>query len=168
MSRQFVTEAVMVAIYGQMLAPAAAVEYVVPYTTILELYEFHSSDEPLMDNPTEDQHVREKVAELIAYLEEPLNKKRINRALQMPWSKSLPILFNNSVAITIINGVDNALYGEYFDPIETELLLTAQRENMPILTDQTDWIERIVEASVPVQVYDIEDFDFAVEGIYLP
>ncbi|MFB5673698.1 ADP-heptose synthase [Paenibacillus terreus] len=168
MSRQFVTEAVMVAIYGQLLAPAAAVEYIVPYTTILELYEFRSSDEPLMDNPAEDKHVKEKVAELIEYLEEPLNKKKINRALQVPWAKSLPILFGNSVAFTIINGVDNAQYGEHFDPIETELLLTAQRENLPILTDQTDWIERIVEASVPVQVYDIEDFDFAVEGIYLP
>lgn len=39
MPRQFVTEAVMMAIYGQLLAPRSPVEYIVPYTTIMELYE---------------------------------------------------------------------------------------------------------------------------------
>lgn len=51
MPRQLVTEAVMVAIYGQLLAPSAPVEYLIPYTTVLELYELQSSTEPLMESP---------------------------------------------------------------------------------------------------------------------
>ena len=163
MSRQFVTEAVMVAIYGQLLTSPAPVEYIVPYTSLLELYEFQDSTEPLMDNPMDDQHVKRKVRELISYFEEPLNQKKIRRALQMPWAKSLPILFDANTSLIVINAVDTAHYGEYFDPIETELVLTAQREALPILTDQLDWIHRIIEASVPVHVYDIDDFDFAVD-----
>lgn len=76
MSRQFVTEAVMVAIYGQLLAPPAPVEYIVPYTAVLELYEFQTSSDPLMDNTADDLHVKAKVNELISYFEEPLNKKK--------------------------------------------------------------------------------------------
>lgn len=76
MSRQFITEAVMVAIYGQLLAPPAPVEYIVPYTTILELYEFQTSPDPMMDNPADDQHVKSKINEMISYFEEPLNKKK--------------------------------------------------------------------------------------------
>lgn len=60
--------------------------------------------------------------------------------------------------------MDTAQYGEFFDPIETELLLTAQRFQQPLLTDQVEWIGRIIEAGVPVQVYDIEDFEFALEN----
>lgn len=59
--------------------------------------------------------------------------------------------------------MDTAQYGEYFDPIETELLLTSQRLNTPILTDQVDFIARIIESSAPVQVFDIDDFDFAMD-----
>ncbi len=121
MSRPFVTEAVMVAIYGQLLSPPAPVEYIVPYTTILELYEFQSSADPMMDNPTDDQHVKTKINELISYFEEPLNKKKIERALAVPWAKSPSILFGDQASITIVNAMDTAQYGEYFDPIETEL-----------------------------------------------
>lgn len=81
--------------------------------------------------------------------------------------KSLPILFDANTSLIIINAVDTAHYGEFFDPIETELVLTAQRESLPILTDQLDWIHRIIEASVPVHVYDIDDFDFALDTRYL-
>ncbi|MNP55485.1 hypothetical protein D3C76_1501390 [compost metagenome] len=59
--------------------------------------------------------------------------------------------------------MDTAAYGEMFDPIETELLLSSQREKVPILTDQFELIQRIIEGGVPVQVYDIDDFDFALE-----
>lgn len=59
--------------------------------------------------------------------------------------------------------MDTAVYGETFDPIETELLLSSQREKVPILTDQFELIQRIIEGGVPVQVYDIDDFDFAME-----
>ena len=77
MSQRFVIEAVMVAIYGQLLSANRPVEYIVPYTTVLELYEFEEGAEPLMNEPGDDQHVKEKVKELIAYFEEPLNKKKI-------------------------------------------------------------------------------------------
>jgi hypothetical protein len=163
MSRQFVTEAVMMAIYGQLLAPERPVQYIVPYTTVIELYELRDSDEPLMNYQDDDLHVKNKIKELIAYIEEPLNKKKINRCLSIPWSKSSAILLGGQVSMVIINSIDTAAYGELFDPIETELLLTSQRENLPILTDQFELIQRIIEGGVPVQVYDIDDFDYAME-----
>ncbi|MCM3128818.1 MULTISPECIES: ADP-heptose synthase [unclassified Paenibacillus] len=164
MPRQLVTEAVMVAIYGQLLEPSAPVEYLIPYTTVLELYELQSSTEPLMGSPQEDQHVKQKIGELISYFEEPFNRKKISRALQVPWAKSASIPLDDHVSIIIVGAMDTAQYGEFFDPIETELLLTAQRYQQPLLTDQVEWIGRIIEAGVPVQVYDIEDFDFALEN----
>ncbi|MBW4841715.1 MAG: ADP-heptose synthase [Paenibacillaceae bacterium] len=163
MSRRFVIEAVMVAIYGELLVPGAPVEYIVPYTTVMELYEFQNSPEPLMNDPVDDMHVKQKISELIAYLEEPLNRKKLERALTVPWSKSPSILFGEHVTWTVVNAVDNEQYGEFLDPIETEIVLTAQRENVPILTDQLELIRRIIEAEVPVQVYDIGDFEYAME-----
>lgn len=76
MSRQFVTEAVMMAIYGQLLISSSPVEYIVPYTTVMELYELRDSDDPLMNRPDDDKHVKLKIGELIAYFEEPLNAKK--------------------------------------------------------------------------------------------
>ncbi|EES75165.1 hypothetical protein POTG_00396 [Paenibacillus sp. oral taxon 786 str. D14] len=163
MSRRFVIEAVMVAIYGELLVPGAPVEYIVPYNTVMELYEFQNSPEPLMNDPVDDMHVKQKISELIAYLEEPLNRKKLERALTIPWAKSPSILFGDHVTWTVVNAVDNEQYGEFLDPIETEIVLTAHRENVPILTDQLELIRRIIEAEVPVQVYDIGDFEFAME-----
>jgi len=163
MSRQFVTEAVMLAIYGQLLIPGSPVEYIVPYTTVLELYELRDSDEPLMNYQEDDKHVKGKIIELINYFEEPLNQKKINRCLSMPWAKSSAILLGGQAQIVIINSMDTALYGELFDPIETELLLASQKEKLPILTDQFELIQRIIEGGIPVQVYDIDDFDYAME-----
>ena len=163
MSRQFVTEAVMMAIYGQLLVPGEPVEYIVPYTTVLELYELRDSPEPVMNVPDDDRHVKRKIAELVAYFEEPLNQKKIRKCLTMPWAKSPSILLDGMAKITVVNSVDSAPYGEMFDPIETELLLTSQREQSPILTDQFELIQRIIEGGVPVQVYDIDDFEFAME-----
>lgn len=163
MSRQFVTEAVMIAIYGQLLVSSSPVEYIVPYTTVIELYELRDSDDPLMNRPEDDKHVKRKIAELIDYFEEPLNSKKINRCLAIPWAKSSGILLGDQTMITIINSIDTAVYGETFDPIETELLLSSQREKAPILTDQFELIQRIIEGGIPVQVYDIDDFDFAME-----
>lgn len=59
--------------------------------------------------------------------------------------------------------MDTAQFGEFFDPIETELLLTSQRLGIPILTDQVELIARIIESESPVQVFDIDDFDFAMD-----
>ncbi|WP_138493885.1 ADP-heptose synthase [Paenibacillus pinistramenti] len=163
MTRRFVIEAVMVAIYGELLAPSGPVEYIVPYNTIMELYEFSSSTEPLMNDPDDDRYVKGKINELIAYMEEPLNRKRIDKILIMPWGKTSSILLDEHITWTVVNAVDNEQYGEYLDPIETEIILTAQRENAPILTDQFELIRRIIEAEVPVQVFDIQDFEFAME-----
>lgn len=163
MSTIFVTEAVMLAIYGQLLVPTRPVEYIIPYKTVLELYELKSSDEPLMHTAPDDQHVRTKINELIRYFEEPLNKKKIDRALQVPWAKSPSIPVAEMTLVTILNAMDTAPYGELFDPVETELLMAAQRIEAPILTDQYELIQRIIDASIPVQVYDIDDFDFALE-----
>ncbi len=115
MTRIFVTEAVMLAIYGQLLVPPTPVEYIVPYTTILELYELHASEEQLMNNTADDQHVKMKIRELISYFEEPLNKKKIDRALQVPWAKSPMIPVGESTTVTVMNTLDTATYGEAFD-----------------------------------------------------
>ncbi|GGH18264.1 ADP-heptose synthase [Paenibacillus segetis] len=163
MSRRFVIEAVMVAIYGELMVPSAPVEYIVPYTTVMELYEFHHSPETLMINSEDDLHVKNKISELIAYLEEPLNRKKLERALNVPWSKSPSILFGDNISWTVVNAVDTEQYGEFLDPIETEIVLTAQRENAPVLTDQLELIRRIIECEVPVQVFDIGDFEFAMD-----
>ncbi|MGG4341550.1 ADP-heptose synthase [Paenibacillus lautus] len=163
MTRIFVTEAVMLAIYGQLLVPPKPVEYIIPYTTILELYELHTTEEHLMNSSADDQHVKIKIGELISYFEEPLNKKKIERALQVPWSKSPTIPVSETTRVAVMNTMDTAPYGESFDPVETELLLASQRAAAPILTDQYELIQRIVESALPVQVYDIDDFDFALE-----
>jgi hypothetical protein len=163
MSRRFVIEAVMVAIYGELMMPSTPVEYLVPYTSVMELYEFHHSTEVLMSNPEDDLHVKNKISELIAYLEEPLNVKKLERALQTPWSKSPSIIFDQNVSWTVVNAIDTQQYGDYFDPIETETVLIAQRENAPVLTDQLELITRIIECGVPVQVFDISDFEFAMD-----
>lgn len=163
MTRIFVTEAVMLAIYGQLLVPPKPVEYIIPYTTILELYELHTTEEHLMNSSADDQHVKIKIGELISYFEEPLNKKKIERALQVPWSKSPTIPVSETTRVSVMNTMDTAPYGESFDPVETELLLASQRAEAPLLTDQYELIQRIVESALPVQVYDIDDFDFALE-----
>ena len=102
MSRQFVTEAVMMAIYGQLLVPSSPVEYIVPYTSVMELYELRDSEDPLMNRSDDDKHVKLKIRELIDYFEEPLNTKKINRCLAIPWAKSSGILLGSHAQITII------------------------------------------------------------------
>jgi hypothetical protein len=163
MRRRFVIEAVMVATYGQLLVPSRPIEYVIPYSTIMELYDMKDGADPIMDDPQDDKHVREKIGELIGFFEEPLNRKKIEKALQVPWRESSPLLLNELVQFTVVHAVDNAQYGEYFDPVETELLLTAMKLQTPLLSDQFEFQDKLIEAEVPVQVYDIEDFEFAVE-----
>ncbi|ALS28044.1 ADP-heptose synthase [Paenibacillus cisolokensis] len=163
MRRRFVIEAVMVATYGQLLVPSRPIEYVIPYSTIMELYDMKDGADPIMDDPQDDKHVREKIGELIGFFEEPLNRKKIEKALQVPWRESSPLLLNELVQFTVVHAIDNAQYGEYFDPVETELLLTAMKLQTPLLSDQFEFQDKLIEAEVPVQVYDIEDFEFAVE-----
>ncbi|MCR8633130.1 MULTISPECIES: ADP-heptose synthase [Paenibacillus] len=164
MRRRLVIEAVMLAIYGEMLVPDRDVEYLVPYSTIQELYELRESKEPIMPESDDEIHVRTKINELINMTEEPFNRKKIERALSVPWAKSSPLPLNSKVTLTIIYAVENAEYGEQFDPIETDLILTSLHEKVPMLTDQPEFVDRLIEAEVPVQVYDMDDFEYAVEG----
>ncbi|WP_248925807.1 ADP-heptose synthase [Paenibacillus hamazuiensis] len=163
MPRRFVIEAVMVTIYGQLLIPPTDVEYVIPYSTIMELYEMKQHNDPVMPNPGDDAHVKQKIGELIAFFEESFNKKKLERALAAPWRESPPLPINDKVSFIVVNAIDNAEYGEAIDPIETELILTALKEQIPVLTDQLEFTDKVIEAAIPVQVFDIEDFEFALE-----
>ncbi|EFM12128.1 conserved hypothetical protein [Paenibacillus curdlanolyticus YK9] len=163
MRRRFVIEAVMVATYGHLLVPSRPVDYVVPYSTIAELYDMKDGADPVMEDPSDDKHVKEKIGELIAFFEDPLNRKKIERALQVPWRESSPLLLNDKIQFTIVHALDNAQYGELFDPIETEVLLAGMKLDTPILSDQIEFQERLIEAEIPVLIYDIDDFEFAVE-----
>lgn len=163
MRRRFVIEAVLVATYGHLLVPSRPIDYVVPYSSIAELYEMRDGADPVMDDPEDDGHVKMKINELITFFEDSLNRKKIEKAMQVPWRASSPLLLNDKIQFTVIHAVDNAHYGELFDPIETELLLTGLKLGVPLLSDQFEFQDKLIEAEVPVQVYDIEDFEFAVE-----
>ncbi|WP_281887431.1 ADP-heptose synthase [Paenibacillus sp. YYML68] len=167
MSRRFVIEAVLVAIYGELLAPSQPVEYLIPYHTIMELYEMKDSPEPVMPEAEDDAHVKSKIGELIAYFDDSFNRKKLERALGVPWRISPPLPINPNVTFLVVNAAENAQYGEALDPIETELILTSMREQAPIVTDQLELMGKIIQLEIPVQVYDVYDFEFAVEqGIH--
>jgi hypothetical protein len=163
MNRRFVIEAVMIAIYGQLLVPKRSVEYRIPYSTIMELYDLRDSSDPIMQDPEDERHVREKIAEMIAFFEQPFNRKKIERALTAPWKESPPMPINDEVTFVIVNAVENMQYGEIFDPIETELILTSLRSQCPILTDHVEFQDKVIQNAVPIHLYDIDDFEFAVE-----
>jgi len=163
MSRRFVIEAVMIAIYGQLLLPKRSVEYRIPYTTIMELYDLKESEEPIMQDLDDERHVREKIEEMIAFFEDPFNKKKLERALLAPWKESPPLPINEHVTLIVVNAVENMQYGELFDPIETEMILTSLRLQAPVLTDHVEFQDKAVQNEVPIQLYDIDDFEYAVE-----
>lgn len=163
MSRRFVIEAVMIAIYGQLLQPRQAVEYRIPYSTVMELYEMKESPEPVMPDPEDDKHVKEKIGEMIRYFEDPFNRKKLERAMLAPWRESPPLPINEHVTFVIVNCVESMQYGELFDPIETEMLLLSLKLQSPVLTDQIEMQERVIVNGIPVQIIDIEDYDYAVE-----
>ncbi len=163
MNRRFVIEAVMLAIYGQLLVPGRPVEYIIPYTSILELYEMQDSSEPVMPEEGEDQFVKEKIRELIAYFEDPFNKKKLERMLTSPWKKSAPMPVNEHTSLVVIYAIENAQYGELLDPVETELVLVSIREQAPMITDQFELLSKIIEGGITAVAYDIEDFEYALE-----
>ncbi|WP_010272696.1 hypothetical protein [Paenibacillus senegalensis] len=161
--RSFVIEAVMLAAYGELLVPSREVTYFVPYSSIGELYELLECGDPIMPDEDDDAYVKERIKEFIAFLEEPFNAKKLERALAMPWRQSPPLLLNDKTRLVVVSAMDNGEYGENFDPIETELLLLSLRNHTPLLTDQFELIEKVIEAAIPVQVVDLEDFEFALE-----
>lgn len=162
MTKRFVIEAVMLAIYGELLNPLEPVEYLIPTSTIHELDEFLHSQEPIMYDNEEEKHVRAMITEMLQFFRDPFSSKKMEKTLVAPWSTvTFPIRPN--VSLTVVKAEDNEMWGELFDPIETELLLTSMRFEAPLITDQDDWQDRILEYLLPVQFYDIEDFNFAVE-----
>ncbi|MGQ7887021.1 ADP-heptose synthase [Paenibacillus sp. WC2504] len=164
MSKTFIIEAVMLAVHGQLMLPDQPVTYIIPYTSIQELYELQAGSEPIMLEEEDDGFVKQMIGELIAFFEESFNKKKIEKALVAPWRKSPPLPINENVTLMVVLAIDTEAYGEQFDPIETELILSSMKEQAPILTDQFDLIERLIQAEIPVQAFDVEDFEFAVEG----
>jgi hypothetical protein len=163
MSRRFVIEAVMIAIYGQLLLPKRPVEYRLPYTSVMELYDMKDSPEPVMPEADDDAYVKSKLGEMISFFEDPFNKKKIERALMAPWRESPPLPINENVSLIIVNAAENMQYGELFDPIETEIILMSLRLQSPVLTDQIEFQDKVVQNAIPVQLFDIDDFEFAVE-----
>ncbi len=163
MSRRFVIEAVMIAIYGQLLLPKRPVEYRIPYTTVMELYDMKDSPEPVMPEQDDDAHVKQKIGEMIAFFEDPFNKKKLERALIAPWRESPPLPINENVTFVVVNTSENMQFGEVFDPIETEVILLAQRMESPILTDQIEFQDKVIQNGISVQLFDIDDFEFAIE-----
>jgi hypothetical protein len=163
LSCQLVIEAIMLAVHDRLFSPEKPVEYIVPYTTIEELYEVIDLEEHIITTQHDDTFVKARIAELIDYFEGSFNRKKLERALSNPWKKSPPILIGENVKLTVIYAIENEEYGEQFDPIETELILTSIREHIPLLTDQLDLQEKIIAAKIPIQVYDIENFDDALE-----
>lgn len=153
----------MIAIYGQLLQPKRSVEYRIPYTTIMELYDLRESEEPIMQDPDDERHVRDKIGEMIAFFEDPFNKKKLERALAAPWKESPPLPINEHVTFIVVNAVENMQYGELFDPIETEIILASLRLQAPVVTDHVEFQDKVVQNAVPIQLYDIDDFEYAVE-----
>ena len=163
MIKRFVIEAVMIAVHGQLLVPNCPVEYVIPYTTIMELYEMKEGTDSIMEDSEDDTRIKSLIGEMIVFFEDPFNRKKIERALTAPWRKSAPLPINASVSFIVINASEEAQYGEQLDPIETELILTSLHENIPLLTDQLEFLEQIVHMGIPIQVYDVEDYEYALE-----
>jgi hypothetical protein len=164
--RRFVIEAVMLASYGQLLVPDRPVQYIVPYSSLMELYEMVDSPEPVMEDPEDDVHVKRNIRELIRFFEEPLNRKKIEKALSVPWRSSAPLIVNDMVSIVVVNSYDMEQFGEVFDPIETELMVIAGQNSVPVLTDQIEFTEKVIEHEVPVQVFDVDDYEYALEAEY--
>ena len=162
MKHRFVIEAILMAIYGQLFGTGRQVEYIIPYSTVLELYELRDGNEPIMPDEDEDERVNEIIVALIEFFEQSFNKKKIERALLSQWGKSPPLLINETTSIIIVNADEDAQYGELFDPIETELVLTALREQALILTDQIELIDKIIDSGIEVQTCDIEDFEINI------
>ncbi|WP_255298433.1 ADP-heptose synthase [Brevibacillus dissolubilis] len=152
----------MLAIYGELLMPARPVEYIIPLTTIYELEEFLHSPQEIMRDPDEEKQVREVVGYMIKYFQDPFKRKKMEKSLVAPWS-TITFPYSERVSLTVMRTDDNAMWGEIFDPVETELLLAAMKAEAPLLTDQVELEDRMLEFMVPVQFYDIDDFEFAVE-----
>lgn len=164
MSKTFVTELVVLAMYGELLQPPQPVCFLLPYSSLEELYML--LDEPAIGGTAEPEDQADMLASiqhLLQFLENPFVQKKIGRVLQIPWTVSHPIIYNEQVTFQFVNAQDTEFYGEEFDPIETELIEIAARHNVPLLIEDTSIHQRIIELELTVQVYDVADYVFALE-----
>ncbi|MFC4769022.1 ADP-heptose synthase [Effusibacillus consociatus] len=159
--RTFVTEPVVLAMFGELLQPSSPVRYLFPLSSIKELHLL--LNETLSSDDEEQTVIRSNIENLIAFFENPFVNKKIDQCSFAPWAISKPIIYHELVTFQVVNAVDTAAYGEEFDPIETELILLAMKENVPLLIEDPSIQERIVESDLPMQVFDVADFEFALE-----
>ncbi|GIM47130.1 hypothetical protein DNHGIG_26790 [Collibacillus ludicampi] len=162
--RRFVVEPVVLAMFPELLRPPAPVEYVIPYSTIEELYLFRR--EKFLVNDTDHDQISQGIERLISFFESPFMAKKIKRITHTPWRTSSPMIWNESVTFTVVYAIEQEDYGEVFDPIETELILLAEWQNIPLLIEDVSLQNRIIEFEIPIQVFDVSDFDFAVEEAF--
>ncbi|MFD2169456.1 ADP-heptose synthase [Tumebacillus lipolyticus] len=160
--QRFVVEPILFAMFGELLFPNEPIEYIIPYSTVMELYELRDSEEIIHD-PAENERVKANVEKLILFFEQPFVAKKLDKSLRVPWQRSRPILYSENVTFTVVNALDNAEFGEGFDPVETELILLARRDSLPLITDQLQLQQRIVEARIGITVIDVADFGFLVD-----
>ncbi|MEO3945394.1 ADP-heptose synthase [Gorillibacterium sp. CAU 1737] len=160
---RFVTEAVMLAVYGNLIVPDKPVEFLVPASTITDLYDYLDDPEPIVMD-LDPEELRNTIKRLIEFFELPFFAKQIQNALLVPWRKTSALPLADQVTVSVINTLENAEYGEAFNEIDTELILAAIREKALLLTDQFELVDRILEQGIPVIVVDVEDFEYAVES----
>lgn len=159
--RTFVTEPLVLALFSELLLPSYPVRYLIPYSSLQELYLF--GNERLSEDEEEQNVIMENITILIDFFENPFVKKKIDSIASIPWAVSKPILYHEQVSFQVVNSTESAEFGDEFDPIETELLLLAAKENVPLLIEDPSIQQRIIDYDVSVQVYDVADFEFALE-----
>ena len=86
--------------------------------SIQELYELQTGSEPIMLEEEDDGFVKQMIGELIAFFEESFNKKKIEKALTVPWRKSPPCRSMSMSRLMVVFAIDNEEYGEQFDPLK--------------------------------------------------
>lgn len=159
--RTFVTEPLVLALFSELLLPSYPVRYLIPYSSLQELYLFRN--ERLSEDEEEQNVMMENITILIDFFENPFVKKKVDSVASIPWAVSKPILYHEQVSFQVVNSTESAEFGDEFDPIETELLLLAAKENVPLLIEDPSIQQRIIDYDVSVQVYDVADFEFALE-----
>ncbi|GAX89511.1 ADP-heptose synthase [Effusibacillus lacus] len=159
--RSFAVEPVVLAIYGELLQPSVPVRFLMPLSAVEELGLF--LEENFSSDEEEQAAIHSNIKRLVSFFDNPFVRKKTTLAGHPPWSVSKPVVYNEFVTVQVVNTVDTAAFGEEFDPIETELILLAMKENVPILTEDPFLQDRIVNSGLDVQVYDVEDFEFALE-----
>lgn len=155
------TEPLVLAMFSELLFPSYPVRYLFPYSALQELYLL--TNERFSDDEEEEAVIHDHISTLIRFFENPFVKKKIDQTAAIPWAVSKPILYNEHISFQVVNSLDSGEFGEEFDPIETELLLIAVKEQAPLLIEDLSIQQRIIDFEIPIRVFDVADFAFALE-----